>query len=371
MKNTFGSSVAVTLCGESHGSSVSAVVDGLAPGIPVDEERIRLWLSLRRPSGSISTARVEKDPFVLESGVFRGKTTGTPILIRIPNENINDADYDRQSTLARPGHADFTAQMKYHGFQDARGGGHFSGRLTAALTAAGAIAAGALEDKGIRIGTHILQLSHIRDRSFSPDEGALAKELERLSTASFAVLDTEAEERMTEEILAAKKDGDSVGGILETAATGIPAGVGEPWFDTVEGVLAHAMFSVPAVKGIEFGAGFRLAELRGSQANDAFRMRGERAVTLTNQNGGINGGITNGMPILFRTAIKPTPSIFLPQETIDLAAGANAVLSLTGRHDPAIIHRARIVCDSVTALTLCDLLAQRFGTDFLAPDGSL
>ncbi len=367
MKNTFGSSVAVTLCGESHGGSVSAVIDGLAPGIPVDEDRLRRWLSLRRPAGSISTARVERDPFVLESGVYRGKTTGTPILIRIPNENINDADYERQSTLARPGHADLTAQMKYHGWQDARGGGHFSGRLTAALTAAGAIAAGALEEKGIRIGSHILQLAHVRDRAFSEDETALTDELKRLADTPFAVLEPAARDRMTAEILAAKKDGDSVGGILETAVTGIPAGVGEPWFDTVEGLLAHAMFSVPAVKGIEFGAGFRMAELRGSQANDAFRMRGGRAVTVTNHNGGINGGITNGMPILFRTAVKPTPSVFLPQETVDLSAGANAVLSLTGRHDPAIIHRARIVCDSVTALVICDLLALRFGTDFLAP----
>ena len=371
MKNTFGTSVAVTLCGESHGSSVSAVLDGLAPGIPVDEEKIRHFLSLRRPSGRISTARVERDPFVIESGVYRGRTTGTPILIRIPNENIRDADYERQSMLARPGHADFTAQMKYHGFQDARGGGHFSGRLTAALTAAGAIAACALEGLGIRIGTHILRLADVKDRSFSEEEDTLARELEVLGDTAFPVLDSDAAERMRAEILAARQDGDSIGGILETAVTGMPAGVGEPWFDTVEGVLAHALFSIPAVKGLEFGAGFGMASLRGSEANDALRVRAGRIVTVTNHNGGINGGITNGMPLLFRTAIKPTPSIFRPQETVDLAADANAILSLTGRHDPAIIHRARIVCDSVTALVLCDLLALRFGTDFLSPDANL
>ena len=362
MKNSFGSSVSVTLFGESHGPMLGAVLDGLAPGIPVDEDFIASQLTLRRPAGALGTARREKDAFSVVSGVYEGKTTGTPLCILIPNEDARSRDYAATRHLARPGHADYTAYCKYHGFEDYRGGGHFSGRVTAALVAVGAVAITALKGRGIVLGSHIARCGGVADRPFSAD---LPAELAALNAQSFAVLDAEAGKRMKAAIEAAGADGDSVGGVLETAVCGLPAGVGEPWFDTLEGVLAHALFSVPAVKGVEFGDGFALADLRGSAANDPFRMAGERVVTETNRNGGVNGGLSNGMPLLFRCAVKPTPSIYQTQRTVDLLRGEDAELTLEGRHDPAIVHRARVVVDSVTALTLCDQRALRYGTDWL------
>ena len=358
MKNTFGQSVAVTLFGESHGEYIGAVLDGLAPGLVIDEAFIRHQLSLRRPQGKISTARVEADEFHIVSGVLNGKTTGTPLCILIPNTNTRSGDYT--PNIPRPGHADYTAECKYHGYQDARGGGHFSGRITAALVAAGAIAISILRQNGILIGTHISRISDICDRTFHSYES----DIETLADLAFPVLDSSKADMMRACIEDAASEGDSVGGILETAIIGLPAGVGEPWFDTVEGMLSHALFSIPAIKGVEFGTGFGMADLRGSQANDAFCMQNGRVVTTTNHNGGVNGGITNGMPVVFRCAVKPTPSIFQEQESVDLAKGENTTLNLSGRHDPAIIHRARVVVDSVAALVLCDLLALRFGTDF-------
>lgn len=361
MKNTFGSSVCVTLFGESHGPAVGAVLDGLAPGIPADTEFIRHQLGLRRPYGKISTPRAEEDDFEILSGVFNGKTTGTPLCILIPNTDTKSRDYEATRSLARPGHADYTAYEKYHGFEDYRGGGHFSGRITAALTAAGAVALTALRGRGIAIGTHIASCGGVKDRAFSDIDA----DIPRLNGMRFAVLDEAAGEKMREEIAAAAEEGDSVGGVLETAVAGIPAGVGEPWFDTMEGLLAHGLFSVPGIKGVQFGAGFDLADSRGSVFNDLFRMEGDGIKTCGNNNGGVNGGISNGMPVLFRCAVKPTPSIFREQDTVDFVERKDARIRLSGRHDPAIIHRARVVVDSVTALVLCDLLAQRFGTDWL------
>ena len=361
MKNTFGSSVAVTLFGESHGEYIGAVIDGLAPGIDVDEAYISHMLDLRRPSGRISTPRQERDAFQIVSGMINGKTTGTPITILIPNENVKSGDYAQMRTAARPSHADYTAQCKYHGYQDARGGGHFSGRITAALVAAGAICKCALEKKGILIGTHVKRCAGISDRDFED----LPSDIQAVNKKTFAVLDASCEEKMKDAILQAAADGDSVGGVLETAIIGMPAGVGEPWFDSVESQLAHMMFSIPAVKGIEFGAGFAIADMRGSAANDPMRMQNGRVVTTSNHNGGVNGGITNGMPIILRTAIKPTPTIFKPQETIDFQDMTDTVLSPKGRHDPAIVHRARVVQDAAAAIVMCDALAMRLGTDWL------
>ena len=361
MKNTFGQNLSVTLFGESHGAEIGVVLDGLAPGIPVDEAFIAHQLDLRRPVGKISTARQEPDPFRIVSGVFEGRTTGTPVCILIPNTQTRSKDYSATRFLARPGHADYTAWCKYHGFEDYRGGGHFSGRVTAPLVAAGAIAIQALKRKGILIGTHIARCAGIRDRDF----GDLAADLTTLADLPFAALDPEQSKAMQAAITQAAEDRDSVGGILETAVTGIPAGIGEPWFDSVESVLSHILFSIPAIKGVEFGAGFDMVDARGSSYNDPFRMDGNRVVTESNHNGGINGGITNGMPIRFRCAVKPTPSIYQAQDTIDFSRGEDAVLELVGRHDPAVIHRARVVVDSVTALALCDLLAGRYGTDYL------
>ena len=361
MKNTFGSSVAVTLFGESHGEMTGAVLDGMAPGIPVDTEFIARRLSLRRPSGATGTQRHEADEFSIVSGVYDGKTTGTPLCILIPNRCADSGDYEKIRDIARPGHADYSARCKYHGFEDSRGGGHFSGRLTAALTAAGALAYSALRGRGIAIGTHIARCAGVHDRGFID----LEKDIEALENMDLAVLDEAAAQEIRERIESAGREGDSVGGILETAVTGLPAGVGEPWFDTVEGVLSHALFSIPGIKGVQFGAGFDMADAYGSEYNDPFAVKDGRIVTETNNNGGINGGITNGMPVLFRCAVKPTPSIFKTQKTVDFARCEETELTISGRHDPAIIHRARIVVDSVATLALCDLLAVRFGTDWL------
>ena len=360
MKNTIGNAVTLTLFGESHGAATGVVLDGLYPGIPVDRTAIERQLDLRRPCGAISTARREPDAFEILSGVYEGKTTGTPLCISIPNTQTRSADYDALRTVARPGHADYTGYVKYHGFADPRGGGHFSGRLTAPIVAAGAILLTMLREKGIDLGTHIARCAGIADRGFADP----AHELPLLNEKRFAVLDDAAGEAMQAAILAAAADGDSVGGVLETVVTGVPAGVGEPWFDSVESVLSRALFAIPAVKGVEFGDGFAVSELRGSAANDPMTVDAGRVVTLTNRNGGINGGITNGMPILFRTAVKPTPSIFKSQDTVDFVKNEPRVLSLSGRHDPAIVHRARVVIDSMTALVLVDLLTGRYGTDW-------
>lgn len=360
MKNTFGNSVCVTLFGESHGEMTGAVIDGLAPGIAIDTEFIKSQLTKRRPAGKTGTSRKEADNFKIVSGVFEGKTTGTPLCIIIPNEKMNSSDYEMNSFLPRPGHADFTANKKYHGFEDYRGGGHFSGRLTAALTAAGAVAICALAEKEIKIGTHIARCAKISDRKFKNFDS----DIKKLNNLDFAVLDDSKAELIKQAIIKAGSQGDSVGGILETAVTGLPAGIGEPWFDSVESLISHAMFSIPAVKGIEFGTAFKNIDLPGSKFNDAFTVTDGKIKTVTNNNSGINGGITNGMPVIFRLAVKPTPSIFKEQDTVDMLEMKNVKLKIHGRHDPAVIHRARVVVDSLTALVLCDLLSMRFGTDW-------
>ena len=362
MKNTFGQQLCVTLFGESHGIAIGAVVDGLCPGLPIDEESIRRMLQLRQPGGAISTARQEKDAFEIVSGAVDGIATGTPLTILIRNQDTKSGDYAAMRTLMRPGHADYSAQCKYHGYQDTRGGGHFSGRITAPLVAAGAICHSALKAKGISIGTHISRCAGIDDRGFAD----LQEDISALETKVFPVLDAAAGEKMQAAILAAKAEGDSVGGILETAVCGLPAGVGEPWFDTFESVLSHILFSVPAVKGVEFGDGFRLADMKGSEANDSLCYENGQVVAISNHGGGIGGGITTGMPVVFRCAIKPTPSIAKAQQTVDVLKKENATLEIKGRHDPAIVHRARIVMDAVTAIAVYDMLAGRFGTDYFA-----
>ena len=366
MKNTFGQSVAVTLFGESHGNAIGAILDGLAPGIEVNEAFIAKQMQLRRSVSSLSTARKEADEVRILSGVVNGHTTGTPIALMIENGDTRSKDYEAMTTVARPGHADYTAYCKYHGYSDTRGGGHFSGRITAGLVAAGAIAISALADLGIHIGTHISKCGGVADRRFED----YPKDISALGDMDFAVLDKEKAEIMKKEIEKAKSEGDSVGGVLETAVIGLPAGVGEPWFDTLESVLAHGIFAIPAVKGLEFGAGFAMSDMRGSEANDPFRMTDGQVTTESNNNGGILGGISSGMPILFRTAIKPTASIYQTQNTVDFVKKENQELIIHGRHDPAIVHRARVVVDSVTALVLCDMLALRFGTDFLKNGGT-
>ena len=361
MKNTFGNSVSLTLFGESHGTAIGAVLDGLTPGITVDEEFIKHQLSLRRPAKLISTARVEQDNFKIVSGVFNGKTTGTPLTIIIENQDTKSGDYAAMQEIARPSHADFTANEKYHGYQDYRGGGHFSGRITAPIVAAGAILKNALEEKGIYIATHIKSVKDISDRDFE----VLESDIKALNSTYFAVLDKSKEEEMTELIKTARSNGDSVGGVLESIVVGMPTGVGEPWFDTLEGLLSYALFSIPAVKAVEFGGGFEMCEKFGSEANDELYSKDGKILTATNNSGGINGGISNGMPIVIRTGTKPTATIFKEQKSVNFVTKENTTLVPRGRHDPCIVPRARVVADSMIALTLCDILAQRYGTDWL------
>ena len=360
MKNSIGTSISVTVFGESHGEAVGAVADGLCPGIKIDTERIAKCLERRRPKGKISTKRVEEDEYRIISGVYRGYTTGTPLTVIIPNQSVRSDDYNRLTSLPRPGHADLSAEYKFHGYQDPRGGGHFSGRITAALVVIGAILESALEKKGIFIGTHICSLHGICDKRINATEN----EIRLLKERSFPTLSEDAEAKMTEVITEAAAVGDSVGGILESCIIGMPSGVGEPWFDTVEGELAHALFSIPGIKGVEFGAGFGFDGMYGSEANDPFALSEGKIVTKTNNNGGINGGITNGMPVIMRCAVKPTPSIFKEQSTVDLNKKEETTFKVEGRHDPAIIHRAAPVVDAVAAIVVADLLAMRYGTDY-------
>jgi len=364
MKSSFGTHLNLSLFGESHGQAIGVVIQGLGAGIPLDLDYIRSRMELRRAKGGISTQRHEGDTFQIISGFFEGRTTGTPLCIFIPNTDQHSADYNRErAAVLRPSHADYTAYEKYGGYQDPRGGGHFSGRLTAPIVAAGAICQQILKANGIQIGTHIIRCRTVRDSWFSSiDENALREEIAALEYREFPTLSEERGRQMRELILAAASQGDSLGGVLETAVCGIPAGVGEPFFDSVESVLSHLIFSIPAVKGIEFGMGFGFGERSGSEANDPFTIREGKIRTKTNFNGGVNGGITNGMPIIFKTVVKPTPSIGQPQETVNINTMEETALTIQGRHDPAILHRARVVVDSMTAIGLCDLLIERQGT---------
>lgn len=363
MKNTFGNTITLTVFGESHGPAIGGVLDGLPPGLKIDEEDIRKMNERRRPAGKTGTARREADQPEFLSGVKDGYSEGTPLAFIIRNTDVKRHDYDALTGIARPGHADYSAQMKYLGYQDASGGGHFSGRLTAVLTTAGAILMRALEEKGILIGTHISVLGGIEDQKL--DTLDPADQLRELRGKQFAVLNEEAGEKMRMLIEQTAEQKDSVGGILETGIAGLPAGIGEPFFDSLESMLAHVLFSIPAVKGLEFGSGFGFAEMKGSEASDPFALRNDRVVTLANHNGGVNGGISNGMPVILRTAYKPVSSIGKPQKTVSFEKMEETEIEIQGRHDPAIVHRACAVQDAVCALVIADMLAVRYGTLWL------
>ena len=358
MKNSFGNAINISLFGESHGAGVGVLIDGIAPGIKVDEDFIAQQLTLRRPKEKISTARREPDEYIIQSGVFNGYTTGAPLCIFIPNTDTRSRDYTPD--LPRPSHADFTAHEKYHGFEDYRGGGHFSGRLTAAIVAAGAIVIPALREMGIYIGTCINQIARIGISDIPTDKDTLLA----ISESDYGLIDDYAIAMMKDTVEIAAKDGDSIGGILETAIIGLPTGLGEPWFDGVESQIARAVFGVPAVKEISFGAK-DIAIMNGSSANDQFIINNGKITTATNNSGGIQGGITNGMPVIFRTTIKPTPSISQTQMTVNMSTGEEVDLNIKGRHDPCIVPRARIVIDSIAALVVADMLTVRYGSDAL------
>ena len=366
MNNTIGNLITLTVFGESHGPAIGGVLDGLPPGLAVDEAYIASQMDLRRAVGKISTGRHEADVPEFLSGVKNGRTEGTPLAFMIRNSDVKRSDYDMLAETARPSHADYTGHVRYSDFHDASGGGHFSGRLTAVIPAAGAILRQALEQKGILIGTHIRSLHGIEDDPFLQNE--LVQQIRILNAKDFAVLNEETGKQMIAEIEHAASLHDSLGGILETAVSGLPAGIGEPMFDSLESRLSHALFSIPAVKGVAFGSGWELAQMYGSEANDAFGIEDGQVITLTNHNGGINGGISNGMPVLFRTVIKPTPSIARSQKTVNFRTMEETEITIKGRHDPAIVHRARVVQDTMTALVLADLLAQHFGLMWLKED---
>ncbi|MBK5243519.1 MAG: chorismate synthase [Eubacteriaceae bacterium] len=358
MGSTWGNKLKISIFGESHGVGIGAVLDGLPPGIEIDLERIQHELNRRAAKGNpLATPRKEGDKVEILSGVFNGKTTGAPLTGLIRNENTRSGDYSKTRDLMRPGHADFTSNIKYKGFQDYRGGGHFSGRLTAPLVFAGAVAKEVLRviRPEIIIGSRIVSIGGISDISFPhwKDYKGLS---EHFKNPAFPLVNPDLEESMKAEIIAAMKDLDSIGGVIEGFVIGLEPGIGNPFFESIESRLASLLFSVPGVKGVTFGAGFDLSEKRGSQTNDPMVINNGKVETLTNNNGGINGGISNGMPMVFQIAMKPTPSIEKQQQTINLDKMENASIKIAGRHDPCIVIRAFPVVEAVTAICLTDFL---------------
>ena len=352
MSSTYGENLKLSIFGQSHGAAIGMTLDGIPAGLPVDLEELQAFLNRRAPGqNDYSTPRKEEDQPEFLSGVLNGFTCGAPIAAIIRNTNTRSGDYANLKDCPRPGHADYTAQIKYGGFQDPAGGGHFSGRLTAPLCVAGGLCKQWLETRGIRVGAHIAAIAGIPDTPFDP----MAPQLDQVGS-DFPVLDIDAGEQMRRAVDEARMAQDSVGGIVECAVTGLPAGLGEPMFGGVEGRIAQLVYGIPAVKGVEFGIGFQAANLRGSQNNDPYRMENGRVITATNHCGGILGGITNGMPLLFRAAIKPTPSISQAQQSVSLSRGEEQALIVKGRHDPCIVPRAVPVVEAAAAIAVFDLL---------------
>lgn len=354
--STYGKKIKLTVFGESHGEAIGAVIDGVPAGFKIDMDRVLIQMSRRAPGkDKTATPRVEKDYPEIKSGILNGITTGAPIACVIENTNTKSSDYSNLLENPRPGHSDYTAYVKYGGNNDIRGGGHFSGRLTAPIVFAGAVLRQILEEKGIKIAAHINSIADVNDERFNPlniEENLISE----LNNSRFPLINKDKEEKMREAVEKARLDGDSIGGIIECAVTGMPAGAGGPLFDGIEGEISKAVFAIPAVKGVEFGAGFTSATLRGSENNDAFEYFGDKVVTKSNNCGGILGGISNGMPIIFRTAVKPTPSISKQQDTVNLKTGENSTLSVKGRHDPCIVPRAVPVIEAVAAIAVFDLI---------------
>ncbi len=356
--NTLGNKLKVTVFGQSHGHSIGCVVDGLPAGFRPDMEQLAAFMARRAPGrSSLATQRKETDIPEILSGMVEGTLCGAPLCAVIKNSDHNSADYAALKDIPRPSHADFTARMKYGESCDLRGGGAFSGRLTAPLCLAGGIALQILEQRGIRIGAHIAQVGNILDRT--PDFAAIdTAALHRLSEKALPVFDNTAILAMTQRIENAAQDGDSVGGMIRCFALGLPAGIGEPMFGGVENRLAAALFGIPAVRGVSFGDGFDAAAMRGSEHNDPFLVKDGAIVTQTNHAGGVLGGITTGMPLVVNVALKPTPSITREQNSVNLSTMENTTISIHGRHDPCIVPRAVPVVEAVTALTLLDMLLE-------------
>ncbi len=356
MSCSFGKNVCYTVFGQSHSESIGCVIDGIPAGEKIDTDKLYAFLKRRAPGqDSFSTPRKEADFPHIVSGVVDDTTCGAPICAVINNTNTRSQDYDKLREVFRPSHSDYPASVRYSGMNDIRGGGNFSGRMTAPLCFAGGLMMQILERKGISIGAHISSISTVNDDKIDFVTGSIDK-LKAVESKSFPVINNEAGEKMKAEILSAKADGDSVGGVIECVITGVPAGVGDPVFDGIENKIAAAVFGIPAVRGIEFGAGFSACEMRGSEHNDPYYLDGEKIKTKTNNHGGVIGGITSGMPIVFRVAFKPTPSIAKEQTTLNIKTGEQEPFSVHGRHDPCIVQRAVPVVQAVAALVIADFL---------------
>ena len=356
MSGTWGRNIKYTIFGESHGEGIGIVIDNLPPGLELNTSKINSELQRRQPgTGSLITTRKEADEFEILSGIFNNRTTGTPLCSFIKNTGQHSKDYDMTKDLLRPSHADYTGYVKYKGFNDYRGGGHFSGRLTAAIVFAGAIAKQILSEHNISIISHIYKIGDLCDATLNSKNISI-EDYSHLTSKGFPTIDNSIGIAMQQKVSEIKALGDSIGGIVETAVLNIPPGLGSPFFDSLESTISHLIFSIPGVKGIEFGDGFDLAEMRGSDANDQFYLEDSKIRTLTNHNGGILGGISTGMPIIFKTAFKPTPSISLEQNTVNTKQMQNTTLKINGRHDPCIVPRALPVVEAATAMAILDCL---------------
>lgn len=364
MRSSMGNQFKITIFGESHGTHVGAVIDGIPAGLRIDIGRLKQQMGKRNPSNSLGTDRHEKDLVEFISGVFNGVTTGAPCCLLIKNEEQKSSDYEEIKAIIRPSHADFGASQRFNGFNDYRGGGHFSGRLTAPLVAAGFIALELLGQKGIQVGTHITKIHEVEDGLFSSDLEELRKQISQLKEQRIQVLNPKKQKEMELLIAHAKEQQNSVGGILETAVINLPVGVGEPFFHSLESQLSQGLFSIGGIKGVEFGLGFGFANYYGSQVNDEFYMNEEKIKTKTNHNGGVLGGLSTGMPLLINSVMKPTSSIGQKQESVNIKTMKNTTLEIQGRHDPAIVYRVPVVVDSVVALVLVDCLMMWQGQQY-------
>ncbi len=353
MSSMMGNNIKMSIFGQSHSAGIGVVIDGLPAGKKIDMEKVMAFMARRAPGkNSLSTSRKEADLPEIISGLVNGVTCGAPLCAVIRNTNQHSADYNNIMDTPRPSHADFSGNIRYNGFNDVSGGGHFSGRLTAPVCFAGAVCIQFLEDMGVEIQAHIQKIKNVCD-----DKIDLVNIGEwNTNQKAFPVINDEVGKLMIAEIEKARENGDSVGGVIECAVTGVKAGFGNPMFDGIENMLAKNIFGIPAVKGIEFGNGFEATDLYGSENNDDFCIVNGEIKTKTNNAGGINGGITNGMPIVFRTAIKPTPSIYKEQNSVSLSNKTEKKLQIEGRHDPCIVQRAVPVVEAVTALTILDAI---------------
>lgn len=356
LSGTWGNKIELSIFGESHGKAIGIVINGIKPGFEIDMDKIEKEMERRAPGrNKMSTQRKEGDKPKILSGIFERKTTGAPISMIIENSDTRSKDYSKLKDLMRPGHADYAGNIRYGGFNDYRGGGHFSGRITAPLVFAGALAKQVLEEKGIRIGAHISSVGKVKDSDFNRVN--ISEDLlDSLLKKELPLIEDEKIEEVKKEIEKVRLKGNSIGGTIECAAIGVKAGIGSPFFDSLESKIASLAFSVPAVKGIEFGLGFEISEITGAEANDEYYIENEEIKAYSNNNGGITGGISNGMPITYKVAIKPTPSISTEQRTVNISTKENEKLVIEGRHDPCIVQRAVVVIEAIAAIAILEAM---------------